>query len=259
MLRRTLVCISVMCAVLVSSQALGGSAEGPPIDPQADKLLQQMGEYMKSTKQFTFRADVSFDQVLESGQKLLYTQSVNVSVRRPDRLQAHVKGDINNKGFWFDGKRITLLDKKLNAYATAEVPADIDAALEHLVDRFGVTAPVSDLVLNDPYPALSKNIQTGSYIGLNEVHGVKAHHLAFTQESIDWQIWIKDDGGKPVPKMLVITYKQVEGSPQFTALLSDWNFSPRLQDSLFTFKAPEKAIRMEFLPVEKWAPPEKIK
>ena len=214
---------------------------------------------MKSAKQFTFRADVSFDQVLGSGQKLLYTQSVNVSVRRPDRLQAHVKGDINNKGFWFDGKRITLLDKKLNAYATAEVPADIDAALEHLVDRFGVTAPVSDLVLNDPYPALSKNIQTGSYIGLNEVHGVKAHHLAFTQESIDWQIWIKDDGGKPVPKMLVITYKQVEGSPQFTALLSDWNFSPRLQDSLFTFKAPEKAIRMEFLPVDKWAPPEKIK
>ena len=51
MLRRTLVCISVVCAVLVSSQALGGSAEGPPIDPQADKLLQEMGAYMKSAKQ----------------------------------------------------------------------------------------------------------------------------------------------------------------------------------------------------------------
>jgi hypothetical protein len=240
-----------MCAVLVSTPALGGgSAEGPPIEPKADQLLQQMGEYLKSTKQYTFRADVSFDQVLESGQKLLYTARVEASKRRPDRLMGHFKGgDLHEKRFWYDGKSVTLLDEKLNSYATVEVPAEIDAALDHLATRYGFTAPISGLLLNDPYPRLIKNVQSGSYIGLQEIRGVKTHHLAFTQESIDWQIWIQDDEKRPVPWMVVITYKDVQGSPQYEARLTDWGFPVRMPDSQFTSVVPENAMKMEFLPL----------
>jgi hypothetical protein len=78
---------------------------------------------------------------------------------------------------------------------------------------------------------------------------VSCHHLAFSQETIDWQIWI-EDGPRPVPRKLVITYKTEPGSPQYVARLSGWNFQPRFSKHFFTFEAPAGAGEMEFLTVE---------
>jgi hypothetical protein len=40
-------------------------------------------------------------------------------------------------------------------------------------------------------------------------------------------------------------------SPQFIAVLSDWNFAKSFPDSLFTAELPAKAVRVEFLSVTK--------
>jgi hypothetical protein len=42
----------------------------PVIAEEADRLLRQMGEYIGSAEQFTFHADITFDHLLPSGQKL---------------------------------------------------------------------------------------------------------------------------------------------------------------------------------------------
>ena len=42
----------------------------PVVTDQAERLLRQMGEYVGSAEQFTFHADITFDHVLPSGQKL---------------------------------------------------------------------------------------------------------------------------------------------------------------------------------------------
>ena len=47
---------------------------------------------------------------------------------------------------------------------------------------------------------------------------------------------------------VVLTHKKVSGSPQWTAYLSAWNFSPQLQDSLFVFVPPEGAEQIKFVP-----------
>src|SRR5579862_1841374 len=48
------------------------SAATPVVAEQADRLLKQMSDYIGSADQFTFHADISFDHVLPSGQKLQY-------------------------------------------------------------------------------------------------------------------------------------------------------------------------------------------
>jgi hypothetical protein len=227
--------------------------KGKNIDSKADLILRQMGEYLGGAEQFTYHADHSIDVVLETGQKLMFTASSEVSVRRPDRFQADITGDLKSARFWYDGKTVTLLDPKLNFYAITEVPPYIDAALDHASAEFGITAPVADLVLSDPYAALTGKVQSGFYAGLHEIYGVKCHHLAFTQEDIDWQIWI-EDGRMLVPRMLVLTYKKVVGSPQYTVILSEWNMNPRLPDSLFTFLAPEGAQQIRILPIDPLIP-----
>ena len=259
MMKRFLFYISVLSVILVSCPALwAGSEEGPAIEPKADKILKQMSEYLRGAKQFTYHVESGIDQVLDNGQKLMYTATIDVSVRRPDRLQVDVQGDLKDIRFWYDGKSATLYDINKNLYATAKTPAKIDDALEDIGRRFDATLPVADFVLKDAYAALTANVQSGFYVGLHDINEVMCHHLAFRQEEIDWQIWI-EDGRMLVPRLLVITYKQVEGSPQYVAALRDWDLSPRLPESFFTFMPPEGAEQIEFLPAESPVIPEKNK
>ena len=86
-------------------------------------------------------------------------------------------------------------------------------------------------------------------VGRHGVDGVPCHHLAFSQESIDWQIWI-EDGPQPVPRKLVITYKTEPGSPQYVARLSNWDFEPRFSKQYFEFEVPADAGEIEFLTLE---------
>ncbi len=76
------------------------------------------------------------------------------------------------------------------------------------------------------------------------VLGVPCEHLAFTQTNIDWQIWI-EDGAKPVPRKFLITYKDEPGSPQFTALFSNWDFETKLPDFVFKFEPPAGASKIK--------------
>ncbi len=246
MLRHTFYIILGLCAALVFYPVMGAASENfPAIEARADRVLRQMGGFLKTARQFTFRAHSSFDRVTESGRKLQYEEIVIASVRRPNRFHVAIKGDLGNQRIWYDGKSITLLDLELNLYAFTEVPADIDGALDFMAKQFGVAAPLSDLVLSDPYTLMVENVKSGSYVGLHQVNGVKSHHLVFTQENIDWQVWV-EDGIIPVLRKLVITYEQEKSSPQYTSMLSNWDFNPWLPVQIFEFQPPENAKKVEF-------------
>ncbi|MCP4265748.1 MAG: DUF2092 domain-containing protein [Candidatus Brocadiaceae bacterium] len=246
--------IFILLSLFMSNHAFSYDQKSSSVvDPTVDKTLRQMCDYLKSAEQYTFRSQATFEKVAISGQKLEYGETVNVSVRRPDRLHAVVVGDLINNRFWYDGKSITMLDTDLNIYATTHASADIDSALGFAAESLGITAPLADFVVSDPYTDLTQNAKSATYVGLHEINGVKCHHLAFTQENLDWQIWI-EDGRMQVPRKIVITYKLEEGMPQYTAVLSDWNFSPHLPESVFAFIAPVNAEKIKFMPVEKKVP-----
>jgi hypothetical protein len=240
--------------IAVSAEAApesGDTSGAPVIAPLADKLLREMGSYLKTAKQFTFHAEIASDELLPSGQKIQYGASNSVFVRRPDRLHAASQSDLGSKRFWYDGKSMTLLDLDERFYATVEAPPEIDEAMDHLMERYGFAPPLADLVYKDPYAAVIENVQFGFYVGLHNVEGVACHHLAFVQKFIDWQIWI-EDGKQLVPRKVLITYKTMPESPQFTAILSEWDFQTRLSDALFTADFPPTADyeRIEFLALE---------
>lgn len=233
-------CLSVAPASAETSSTLRD------IDPRVDQILRAMGDYLKTASQFSFQTDVTFDQVLSGGRKLEYGRSATVSVRRPDGLQANVSGDLVNERVWYDGNRFTLLDVDKGVYSTVDVPGSIDAALDHMASVYGVVSPVADVVYSDPYSILVENITSGVYVGRHVVRGVMTHHLAFTQDNIDWQLWV-EDGAKPVPRKVVIDYKNVPSNPQYTAWLSNWDFYPRLPDSLFEFVPPNNSRQVEWV------------
>jgi hypothetical protein len=218
--------------------------------PDPAKILQEMTNYLKSLKQFSYRADVTDDQVYDQGNKLQYSLDMEIFVKRPDKIRVNGQGDLENQELFFDGKTLTMYQKDKNLYATAAMPPTIDAALDKAFKDFDLQVALADLTCGNAYDFLMDDVTHKLYVGLSRVRGVSCHHLAFDQDDFQWQIWI-EAGDKPLPRKLLVTQKQLLGSPQWTAYLTDWNFSPELADSLFTFVAPAGAHRIEFLPPAK--------
>jgi hypothetical protein len=225
-------------------------AAAPRIDPKADRILRQMGSLLRNARQFRFEATEMFDDVRPTGQKLQFTNQTVIAVRRPNRVYADVHGDTANRRFWYDGKNVTVLEKLENLYVTTNGARDIDTTVDLAVAKYGINVPLVDLLYADPYRVVTERVRTGAYIGLHQMREGKCHHLAFTQQDVDWQIWI-DRGARPLPRKVVITYKQLPGQPQYIATFQRWDLSPRLPASQFAFRHPAGAQKMGLAPLSK--------
>jgi hypothetical protein len=246
-----LLCLSASHGIISADETLHAETEEKPvIDSRTDKLLRAMGDYLKSSEQFSLHANVTFDDLASSGQKIQYASSSDIAVHRPDRVYAEKQSDLGGKRFWYDGKNMTQMDTGLGVYATVPVPADIDSAMDHLAEKHGFSPPLVDFVYSDPYHTLIENVESGFYVGLHDIEGVRCHHLAFVQKNIDWQIWI-EDGKQMVPRKFIITYKTIPASPQYSAVLSEWDLDAHLPDALFNINltSTENFEKIEFVTV----------
>jgi hypothetical protein len=245
--------VAAMLCVLVIGAPCLASGQQPPasqpssIEPKADKVLRDMGSLLAGRKQISFNAHAIGDQYTAEGQKVQYAKNQKVLLRRPNMLAVDVTGDLEELAFRYDGKRVTLYNPRTRSWGSAGAPASIDETLDMLADKYGMPLPLADVVFADPYKCLTENVRSGQYLGDGWVFDAKCHHLAFRQSAVDWQIWV-EQGERPLPRKIVITFKESPGHPQYTAFLSNWNLSADAPDSAFTFTAPAGAKQVEFAP-----------
>jgi hypothetical protein len=239
---------------VMSDRSVVAQEQEPPSkpfrDPRAERILKEMSDYLRASRAFTLRTETTFEEVLPSGQKLQFSAVNDVAVKRPNRMRADRQGDLRSIRFYYDGKRITIYSLNENVYSSFAAPPTIDSALDVAMKKYGLSAPLADLVYANPHAILMEKVEGAMYVGLHTAAGVRCHHLAFTQKNLDWQIWI-EDGEQLVPRRVVITYKNDPGVPQFTAVISKWNFSARLPERLFTFEPPDVADQIEIEEVKK--------
>ena len=91
--------------------------------------------------------------------------------------------------------------------------------------------------------SLVKNVRMGVLVGESVIDGVTTDHLAFRQPDVDWQIWVAKNGQ---PKKFLITTRYEVGDPQYQAVL-DWNTTPKISASTFTFTPPSGAREIPLL------------
>lgn len=216
----------------------------PAIDPRADVLLKRMGDYLGQAQFFSVSAEVWQDIQLASGQRIQAGRTIELQVRRPNRLRAEVHSARRNRELIYDGKGITLCNRAQNYYGTAHASGSLDEAMDVASEKFGITMPLEDFIRSDPHKDLLEKATSGADIGPSTVLGVPCEHLAFTQDNIDWQIWI-EDGAQAVPRKFVITYKDEPDSPQYTAIFSKWDFTTKLPDFVFEFEPPAGASKIK--------------
>lgn len=242
------VIFTIMVFTLGMTAGLPTNGESQPalIEPEADRLLQEMSAYMAEMVQFSVQAESTLEIVLKSGQKIQLDSPANLAIQRPDKLRADRKGDLVNQELYYDGKSLSLYMPDEKYFATVEAPHTIEAALDFARESLDLFAPGGDLIYHNAYDVLTEDVISGLYAGLSVVGGVKCHHLAYRGNEVDWQIWI-EDGEKPLPRKFVITSKWITGAPQFTLIVKNWNFSPEFTAGTFTFTPPGDAQQIDFI------------
>ena len=236
----------ISCGLALGACAAPAQAQ-TNIAPQAERILSAACQYPAEAPFFTLNAEVWREHVNASGQKLQFSRTVSMDVKRPNRLHMEIASPHSQRGFWYDGKSMTILDRDAGLFSMATMPNTLDAALDQARDQFGIDLPLVDLAVSDPYKNATAKVMKGTYYGLSPVLGVNCHHLAFTQQNVDWQIWIQD-GPQPFIRKFVIVHKDEEGAPEFTALITRWDMTQRIADGDFAFEPPRGVSKIEMLP-----------
>ncbi len=179
---------ALCCALPAVAEEAPAPAGAPVVAAEADRLLHDMGAYLGSADQFTFSAEVTFDHVLPTGQKLQFSAVEDAGVQRPNRAYVDWQSDLGARQLWYDGASVTVVDPATPFYAVQPAPDSLDAALDMAGKELGFSPPLGDFLYSDPYAAFQGGIRYGVYLGTSEVAGRECHSLAFVGGQIDWQI-----------------------------------------------------------------------
>jgi hypothetical protein len=212
------------------------NAPGPNVDQDALAALERMGAALRARNIFVLTADITDEDVLNSGEKLQFAGTIEISAKRPDRFKVSIMSDIKDRQIYYDGKQVIVYAPKLGVYGQFTAPATIAQTLRAARDRYDIELPLADLFTWGTDESAASKLTSGFLVRPEHIGGKACDHYAFRQENVDWQIWIAADN-TALPCKLVITNTEDNSRPQYTAVLR-WNFPNALAEDVFAFKPP---------------------
>ena len=243
------VCLFVMLAATApSSQAEEGVPSGD-IAPAADRVLRAMSKFLTAMPSFAFTADVAFDAVEPGDETISVLRRSEVCVSRPNRLRVDSTGSQGVlRTVSYNRGKLAVVDYDAGVYSTVDVPDTIDAMLDHLFEKYGMSMPAADFLFSDPRQVLTEGATSARYLGSYELRGQPCHHLAVRQEAIDYQLWVAA-GDEPLPLRMLVSYKLLPAKPRFQVDFSNWR-RPLVDptDARFAPEIPEDAEEVEMTP-----------
>jgi hypothetical protein len=220
------------------------------VDEDAILLLKKATSTLAGAEQLKVTTEFGFDVLQEDGQKLEFGARQEVTIQRPDKARVNFnRRDGVHGGILFDGKRIAIFNPDEKVYAIEPFEGDIDHAFNHLTSELGIPMPLNDFFSSDPSTTLAAKLDSGYVVGESTVAEVLCDHLALRNDEVDFQVWIAR-GEKPLPRRVVITYKNEKGQPQFWAQFIDWDLTPKITGKTFAFDPPEDSEEIPFAVVE---------
>jgi hypothetical protein len=221
--------------------------QAPAQDQAARTLLLGMAGFMARAPAMSVTMRSTYDAIQADGQRIEFGERRQIYMQRPNRLRVDVERSDGERGTMvFDGRWITAFKPAENVYARVEKPGIIDQALVYMVRDLRATLPLARMFTTG-FPAdLDKRATAVTLVEECSLFDVPTNHLAVRSPEVDLQIWIAK-GPEPLPRRIVITYKNAPGEPQFRADLYHWSVPAKLDATKFAFEPPAGAEQIMYL------------
>ena len=233
----------LLSGVLLVSLSASASPTLDPFD-----LFRSASDRVSDASSFSFHVEKRFDVVLSDGAKVEYSGALDVMATRPRGLFMDYGDDLSAKRVWYGGRTMTILDELKNLYVTVPVEGTVAEALARVASEYGVKMPLAQLLKKDLIGEM-KSAMRASNLGIHDAEGEPCHHLLFRGEKADMQLWVTT-GDDPLLRKMVVTFWDIESSPQQSLTFSDWDLEASFDPVVFEAQLPDGATAIEFLPVE---------
>ena len=217
----------------------------PVLEPRAVEMLQAMSARLAAAKSLSFTAVASYEYPSRLGPPIVYTMRYDVSLQRPNLLKVVVPGDGPASEFTWDGKEMVAFAPAENLVAVAAAPATLDGALKQAFDTAAIYFPFTDLLLPDPYAAISPGAILAYVIGPSGiVGGVKTDMLVWASNEVFLQIWLGTED--KLPRRIRAQFRADPKGLRHDLELSNWKLDGAIPAETFSTAKAKAGMPMAF-------------
>ena len=215
------------------------------LEPRAVELLKGMSARLAAAKSLSFTAVASYEYPSRLGPPIVYTMRYDVALQRPNQLKVVVPGDGPATEFYWDGKEMVAFAPAENLVAVASAPPTLEGALKQAFDRAAIYFPFTDLLLSDPYAAISPGAVTAFVVGPSAiVGGVKTDMIVWANNDVFLQIWIGTED--KLPRRIRAQFRADPKKLRHDLELSNWQLDGAVPADIFSTAKAKTGMPMAF-------------
>jgi hypothetical protein len=239
---RKILILSVLALACAGVSAGADDTKAKELDKKVVGLVKQATDLYKAAKSLHVEAAVE-THVETADQKRDIKSAAVYDLEKPNlfALVTKVNGDDNaGPNVVCDGKSLFVHAKRLKQYTQEEAPEDL-AGVGRVLPPFGHASTgmlFQNLLTEEPYETLMDGVTECSYKGKEKVNETEAHHLAFVQPDMKWELWVAAEG-KPLVLKASSTRDLENGKMTTVETYREWKVDGNPAKSVFSFSAPE--------------------
>jgi hypothetical protein len=215
------------------------------LEPRAVELLKGMSARLAAAKSLSFTAVASYEYPSRLGPPIVYTMRYDVALQRPNQLKIVVPGDGPATEFYWDGKEMVAFAPAENLVAVASAPPTLEGALKQAFDTAAIYFPFTDLLLSDPYAAISPGAVTAFVVGPSAiVGGVKTDMIVWANNDVFLQIWIGTED--KLPRRIRAQFRADPKKLRHDLELSHWQLDGGVPADTFSTAKAKAGMPMAF-------------
>ena len=245
--RKLMLCLCTVISAGLFQPVMAADPSAEAIESEAMDILKSATDHLAKAGRFSMVLAYSYDTVQPSGQKIEFGGSRKALISRPAGARIEFSRRDGLQGtLLYDGKTATLYNEELKVYTQIQREGTIGQMMDFLADEIDIPIPARDFLSEDARTILAGSLLSARYLGESIIDGAACDHVALQTPDVDYQVWVMR-GEMPLPKRLVIDYKNEPGQPQFRGHFVSWDMAPSVAASDFAFKPEEGMERIPLI------------
>ena len=147
--------VQIIFVALLAGPSAGSADEQS--ESTVNGILKAMTDTLSGAKSITLHVEKTFDDILVTGQKVQHSGSIDIALRRPDRLYVSYGDDFTSREVWFDGDQFVLQDHLARVHGQLPAADTVDETLDEVAEIYNVVLPLAGLLANDLQQRIDAN------------------------------------------------------------------------------------------------------